>query len=83
MEAPAQRRGIEGAGTACELGGQLLDQGMRAARTDGLVVSLDTMNAANVPFYEAHGLSVRHEGCVCGSAAEGMTDATRRAPVPP
>ena len=32
-----------------------------AARAEGLVACLDTMNPANVPFYEAHGLSVRHE----------------------
>jgi ribosomal protein S18 acetylase RimI-like enzyme len=43
------------------LGGQLLDQGIAAARSDGLVACLDTMNPANVPFYEAHGMSVRHE----------------------
>ena len=43
------------------LGGALLDEGIAAARADGLVACLDTMNPANVPFYEAHGLSVRHE----------------------
>ena len=43
------------------LGGRLLDQGIAAARAGGLGVCLDTMNPANVPFYEAHGLSVRHE----------------------
>jgi ribosomal protein S18 acetylase RimI-like enzyme len=43
------------------LGGELLDEGITAARSAGLVACLDTMNPANVPFYEAHGLSVRHE----------------------
>ncbi len=43
------------------LGGTLLDQGIAAARAAGLVACLDTMNPANVPFYEAHGMSVRHE----------------------
>ena len=43
------------------LGGALLDAGIAAARADGLGACLDTMNPANVPFYEAHGLAVRHE----------------------
>lgn len=43
------------------LGGELLDRGIAAARADGLTACLDTMNPTNVPFYEAHGLSVRHE----------------------
>ena len=43
------------------LGGELLDHGLAAARDAGLVACLDTMNPANVPFYEAHGMSVRHE----------------------
>jgi GNAT superfamily N-acetyltransferase len=43
------------------LGGELLDTGLAAARDAGLVACLDTMNPANVPFYEAHGMSVRHE----------------------
>ncbi len=43
------------------LGGKLIDQGIAAARAAGLVTCLDTMNPANVPFYEAHGMSVRHE----------------------
>jgi GNAT superfamily N-acetyltransferase len=49
--------------TACGqgLGGELLDRGLAAARDAGLVACLDTMNPANVPFYEAHGMSVRHE----------------------
>lgn len=43
------------------LGGALLDRGVAAARDEGLVACLDTMNPGNVPFYEAHGLSVRSE----------------------
>lgn len=43
------------------LGGRLLDHGIAAARAEGLVACLDTMNPANVPFYEAHGMSLRHE----------------------
>ena len=43
------------------LGGALLDEGIAAARTEGLVACLDTMNPVNVRFYEAHGLAVRHE----------------------
>lgn len=43
------------------LGGEMLDRGLAAARDAGLVACLDTMNPANVPFYEAHGMSVRHE----------------------
>jgi ribosomal protein S18 acetylase RimI-like enzyme len=43
------------------LGGEVLDRGLAEARAAGLVACLDTMNPANVPFYEAHGMSVRHE----------------------
>jgi ribosomal protein S18 acetylase RimI-like enzyme len=43
------------------LGGRVLDQGIAAARAEGLVACLDTMNPRNVPFYESHGMSVRHE----------------------
>ncbi|TFV76983.1 N-acetyltransferase [Blastococcus sp. CT_GayMR20] len=43
------------------LGGEVLDRGLAAARAAGLVACLDTMNPANVPFYEGHGMSVRHE----------------------
>lgn len=42
-------------------GGELLERGLAAAREEGLVACLETMNPANVPFYEAHGMSVRHE----------------------
>ena len=42
------------------LGGELLDRGIAAARAEGLVACLDTMNPANVPFYEAHGMAVHH-----------------------
>ena len=43
------------------LGGQVLAPGLEAARNAGLTACLETMNPANVPFYEAHGWSVRHE----------------------
>jgi GNAT superfamily N-acetyltransferase len=43
------------------LGGEVLAPGLAAARTAGLTACLETMNPANVPFYEAHGFSVRHE----------------------
>lgn len=61
------------------LGGRLLDQGIAAASADGLVACLDTTNPANVPFYEAHGLSVRSEwvlpdgGPTVWSMATGQT----------
>jgi GNAT superfamily N-acetyltransferase len=42
------------------LGGEVLERGLAAARSADLVACLDTMNPANVPFYEAHGMSVRH-----------------------
>lgn len=43
------------------LGGELLDRGLAAVRDAGVVACLDTMNPDNVPFYEAHGFSVRAE----------------------
>ena len=43
------------------LGGEVLETGLVAARGAGLTARLETMNPANVPFYEAHGFSVRHE----------------------
>jgi ribosomal protein S18 acetylase RimI-like enzyme len=43
------------------LGGEVLQHGLAAARAAGLVACLETMNPANVPFYEAHGLVVRGE----------------------
>jgi GNAT superfamily N-acetyltransferase len=43
------------------LGGRVLAPGLAAARSAGLVACLETMNPANVPFYEAHGFAVRHE----------------------
>ncbi len=42
-------------------GAELLERGLAAAREAGLVACLDTMNEANVPFYEAHGFTVRAE----------------------
>ena len=41
------------------LGGQVLEQGLAAARRAGFIAALETMNPDNVPFYEAHGLTVR------------------------
>jgi GNAT superfamily N-acetyltransferase len=43
------------------LGGEVLERGLAAARAESLVACLETMNPANVPFYEAHGMTVRHE----------------------
>jgi len=43
------------------LGGQVLERGLAAARSAGFVAALETMNPANVRFYEAHGLTVQHE----------------------
>ena len=43
------------------VGGELLERGLTATREAGLVACLDTMNPANVPFYEAHGFEVRAE----------------------
>ncbi|MGY1619817.1 GNAT family N-acetyltransferase [Geodermatophilus sp. SYSU D00691] len=43
------------------LGGEVLERGLAVARGAGLVACLETMNPANVPFYEAHGFAVRHE----------------------
>jgi GNAT superfamily N-acetyltransferase len=43
------------------LGSQVLQGGLTAARDEGLVACLETMNPANVPFYEAHGFAVRYE----------------------
>ena len=42
------------------LGGEVLGRGLRAAGDAGLSACLETMNPANVPFYESHGFSVRH-----------------------
>ena len=42
------------------LGGEVLERGLAAARAEGLVACLDPMNPDNVPFYEAHGMAVRH-----------------------
>jgi ribosomal protein S18 acetylase RimI-like enzyme len=43
------------------LGGRLLDQVVARSRESGLPLRLDTTNPVNLPFYEAHGLSVRAE----------------------
>jgi GNAT superfamily N-acetyltransferase len=52
---------VEPAARRQGLGGEVLERGLAAARNAGLVACLETMNPANVPFYEAHGLVVRHE----------------------
>ena len=53
--------GVDPASRGQGLGGEVLETGLDAARGAGLTACLETMNPANVPFYEAHGLSVRHE----------------------
>ena len=53
--------GVDPAARGQGLGGEVLEPGLGAARGAGLTARLETMNPANVPFYEAHGLSVRHE----------------------
>jgi GNAT superfamily N-acetyltransferase len=53
--------GVDPATRGQGLGGEVLEPGLEAARGAGLTACLETMNPANVPFYEAHGLSVRHE----------------------
>jgi ribosomal protein S18 acetylase RimI-like enzyme len=53
--------GVDPAARRQGLGGEVLEPGLAAARAAGLTACLETMNPANVPFYEAHGLSVRHE----------------------
>lgn len=62
------------------LGGDLLDRGIAAARADGLVACLDTMNPANVPFYEAHGMAVTHEGPLPGGGPPVWSMATAGGP---
>ena len=53
--------GVDPAARRQGLGGDVLRPGLDAARSAGLTACLETMNPANVPFYEAHGLAVRHE----------------------
>ena len=53
--------GVDPASRGQGLGGDVLETGLDAARGGGLTACLETMNPANVPFYEAHGWSVRHE----------------------
>jgi ribosomal protein S18 acetylase RimI-like enzyme len=48
------------------LGGEVLVPGLAAARSAGLTACLETMNPANVPFYEAHGFVVQHETALSG-----------------
>jgi ribosomal protein S18 acetylase RimI-like enzyme len=51
--------GVHPAARGQGLGGEVLERGLTAAREAGLTACLETMNPANVPFYEAHGLAVR------------------------
>jgi ribosomal protein S18 acetylase RimI-like enzyme len=53
--------GVDPARRRQGLGGRVLAPGVAAAREAGLVACLETMNLANVPFYEAHGFAVHHE----------------------
>jgi ribosomal protein S18 acetylase RimI-like enzyme len=53
--------GVDPARQRQGLGGRVLAPGLAAAREAGLVACLETMNPANVPFYEAHGFAVHHE----------------------
>jgi ribosomal protein S18 acetylase RimI-like enzyme len=53
--------GVDPAARRQGLGGEVLRPGLEAARGAGLTACLETMNPANVPFYEAHGFSVLHE----------------------
>jgi ribosomal protein S18 acetylase RimI-like enzyme len=53
--------GVDPAARRQGLGGEVLQPGLEAARGAGLTACLETMNPANVSFYEAHGLSVRHQ----------------------
>jgi ribosomal protein S18 acetylase RimI-like enzyme len=53
--------GVDPAVRGRGLGGEVLERGLAAARAAGLVACLETMNAANVPFYVRHGFAVRAE----------------------
>ena len=53
--------GVEPTARGRGLGGEVLGRGLAAAREAGLVACLETMNAANVPFYVRHGFAVRAE----------------------
>jgi GNAT superfamily N-acetyltransferase len=59
------------------LGGEVLRPGLAAAREAGLVACLETMNPANVPFYQAHGFVLRHKVQLAagGPTAWGMATA--------
>jgi GNAT superfamily N-acetyltransferase len=60
------------------LGGRVLAPGLAAAREAGLVACLETMNPANVPFYEAHGFAVRHEVRLAAGGPTAWSMATGR-----
>jgi ribosomal protein S18 acetylase RimI-like enzyme len=58
--------GVHPAARRQGLGGEVLRPGLAAARGAGLTACLETMNPANVPFYEGHGFAVRHEVQLAG-----------------
>ena len=53
--------GVDPAARHQGLGGEVLRPGLEAAGDAGLTACLETMNPANLPFYEAHGFAVHHE----------------------
>jgi GNAT superfamily N-acetyltransferase len=58
------------------LGGEVLEPGLAAARSAGLTACLETMNPANLPFYEAHGFVVAHETPLAGGGPTVWSMAT-------
>ena len=61
------------------IGGWLMQPILVRAHRDGLPCYLETMNEANVPFYEKHGFAVMSNGVVpgCGLRVWGMKRASR------
>jgi ribosomal protein S18 acetylase RimI-like enzyme len=53
--------GVDPAARRQGLGGEVLRPGLQAARGAGLTVCLETMNPANLAFYEGHGFAVHRE----------------------
>jgi ribosomal protein S18 acetylase RimI-like enzyme len=53
--------GVDPAARRQGLGGEVLRPGLEAAHEAGLTACLETMNPANLPFYEAHGFAVHQE----------------------
>jgi ribosomal protein S18 acetylase RimI-like enzyme len=71
--------GVDPAARGRGLGGQVLEQGLAAAREAGLVACLETVNPANVPFYLRHGLEVRAEVALAHGGPTVWMMATTRA----